>query len=114
MALKCPHSAPERKKENKCQLQLPLHEDPVFPQHPSGSRSVICFRNLFFLSLVAYVRFIVYEHSSRVDSQLSIRMETYGGTDNPESFYICLSNTFCEFSLGGYLPANALLELILK
>ena len=32
--------------------------------------------------------YMVYEHSSIVNSQLSVQMETYGGADNPESFHI--------------------------
>lgn len=74
-----------------------------------------CFHNTFWLSrfntcfwthlfFVDSVWSVVYEHSSIVNSQLSVWMEAYGGTGNPKSFYIWLSNTLCEFSLGG-LPS---------
>lgn len=65
----------------------------------------MCFwTHLFFFFFVDNVWSVVYEHSSRVISQLSVWMEAYGGTGNPKSFYIWLLNTLCEFSLGG-LPS---------
>lgn len=60
-----------------------------------------CFRSTFWLPyfnlcfwthlfFVDYVWSVVYEHSSIVNSQLSVWMEAYGGTGNPKSFYIWL------------------------
>lgn len=65
------------------------------------------FRNLFFFFHffpMNHVRSIAYEHSTTGESQLYVRMETQGSTDNPKPFHIWLSNTLCEFSLGGSLP----------
>lgn len=61
----------------------------------------LCSRNLFFFFPMDYMWYIAYEHSTIGNSQLYVRMETQGGTDNPKPFYIWLSNTLGEFALGG-------------
>lgn len=63
-----------------------------------------------------YVWCIAYEHSSsEVNSQLSVQMETYGGSDYPQNHFIFdFQIHYVHFPWEVYIPANALLELILK
>lgn len=55
----------------------------------SGFLILICVSEIIFI-FMDYVWSIVYEHSSIVNSQLSVWMEAYGGKGNPKSFYIWL------------------------